>query len=129
MAPTGNPDDILLLDRIVAAAEAGDPADLLNIYAENAVIWHNTDDREQSVQANMKALVAMDKFLTNRRYTERRIHTFDGGVVHQHVLRGTKRSTGEEVELKACVAILVENGKITRLDEYFDSAEAARIRS
>jgi ketosteroid isomerase-like protein len=129
MVAAANPEHIKLLDRIVAAAEAGDPADLLNVYAENAVIWHNTDNREQSVQSNMRALVAMDKFLTNRRYTDRRIHAFDGGVVHQHVLRGTKRSTGEEVELKACVVILVEDGKITRLDEYFDSAEAARISS
>lgn len=50
---------------------------------------------------------------------------FEGGAVQQHVLRGTRVSTGEEVALHACVVIAVEDGKITRLDEYFDSAEAA----
>jgi ketosteroid isomerase-like protein len=120
---------VQLLDRIIAAAEAGDPADLLDIYAEGAVIWHNTSNHEQSVQQNMRVLAAMDRFVTNRRYEDRRFHVFDGGVVQQHVLRGIQRSSGEQVELKACVVVLVENGKITRLDEYFDSAEAERLRS
>ena len=53
---------------------------------------------------------------------------FEGGAVQQHVLRGTRRSTGEEVALHACVVIAVDDqGRISRLDEYFDSAEAARF--
>jgi ketosteroid isomerase-like protein len=124
-----NVEHIKLLDRIVVAAEAGDPADLLDIYAEGAVIWHNTDDMEQTVEQNMKVLAGMDRFLTDRKYDERRAHVFDGGVVQQHVLRGTKRSTGEPFEMKAVVVVLVEDGKIVRLDEYFDSAAAAKLRS
>jgi ketosteroid isomerase-like protein len=129
MPETANPEHIKLLDRIIAAAEAGDPSDLADIYAPDGVIWHNTDNREQTVADNQRVLAAMDKHVVDRKYTDRRVHVFDGGVVQQHVLRGTKRSTGEPVELKAVVVVLVEDGKITRLDEYFDSAEAATLRS
>ncbi len=120
---------VVLLDRIIAAAEAGDPADLLNIYAEDAVIWHNTDNREKPLSSNMKALAGMDKWVTNRKYTDRRMQIFDGGIVQQHILRGTQRSTGEAVSLNAVVVVQVRDGKIVRLDEYLDSAEGARFRS
>ncbi len=70
----------------------------------------------------------MDRFVSDREYTERRVTAFDGGAVQQHVLRGVNRSTGEKVALHACVVIAVnEEGRISRLDEYFDSAEAAHF--
>lgn len=118
----------VLLDRIVAAAEAGDATDIFEVYAEDAVIWHNHDNKEQTVQQNARLLERMDGWVADRTYAERRIHVFDGGAVQQHVLRGTHRRTGEPVELHACAVIAVNaEGRITRLDEYIDSAEAARF--
>lgn len=117
--------NIALLDRIVVAAEAGDPADLFDIYAPDAVIWHNHDNRVQTVQQNARMLEGMSRWVSDRRYTERRVTAFDGGAVQQHVLRGTRVSTGEEVALHACVVIQVDaEGRISRLDEYIDSEEA-----
>ncbi|HEX2902641.1 MAG TPA: nuclear transport factor 2 family protein [Jatrophihabitans sp.] len=120
---------VQLLDRIIAAAEAGDASDLVNIYAEDAVIWHNHDGKQTSVAQNSKLLESMASWVADRRYTDRRIHVFDGGVVQQHVLRGTHRASGEELAMDACVVVLVnEQGRITRLDEYIDSRQAARFR-
>ncbi len=120
---------VQLLDRIIAAAEAGDAADLYRIYAEDAVIWHNTDDREVGVAQNAKVLEAMPRWVKDRQYTERRIQVFEGGVVQQHVLRGVRIADGEEVAMHACVVVQVnDEGRITRLDEYLDSAEVARFR-
>lgn len=117
---------VALLDRIIAAAEAGDAADLFDIYAPDAVIWHNHDLTEQTVADNARVLEAMDRWVTDRTYTERRIRVFEGGVVQQHVLRGTNRASGEPVALHACVVVQVgDDGRITRLDEYIDSREAA----
>ena len=117
-----------LLDRIVAAAEAGDPSDIFNIYAPDAVIWHNHDLKEQSVEKNARLLSLMSQWVSDRKYTERRVHTFPGGAVQQHVLRGIRQSTGEEVALHACCVIAVNDaGQITRLDEYIDSAEASQL--
>lgn len=119
---------VQLLDRIIAAAEAGDPTDLFDIYAPDGVIWHNHDGIEQTVEENARTLRAIAKRVSDRRYTERRIQLFDGGVVQQHVLRGTNVRSGEPVELHACVVVTVnDEGRITRLDEYIDSAEALRF--
>lgn len=120
--------NVQLLDRIIVAAEAGDPTDIFNVYAPDAVIWHNHDLKEQTVEENAKVLVAMDRWVTDRTYSDRRVTAYDGGAVQRHVLRGINRSTGEEVTLHACAVITVnDEGRITRLDEYFDSAEAAKF--
>ncbi|MBB4632731.1 nuclear transport factor 2 family protein [Sphingosinicella soli] len=47
--------------------------------------------------------------------------------MQQHTLYGT-RQDGERLTLPACMVCRVENGKITRLDEYFDSARVAEFR-
>jgi len=44
------------------------------------------------------------------------------------VLRGTSRS-GQALELPACLICTVKDGHITRLEEYFDSAQLAPIAS
>ncbi|TWE07884.1 nuclear transport factor 2 family protein [Rudaeicoccus suwonensis] len=120
---------IQLLDRIIAAAESGDATDIFEVYAPDAQIWHNHDDRVQTVEQNARLLTRMAEWVADRRYTDRRIHVFEGGVVQQHVLRGTHRASGEELAMNACVVALVgEDGRITRLDEYIDSAQAARFR-
>ncbi len=119
---------VQLLDRIIAAAEAGDPADLANVYTDDAVIWHNNDGVEQTVAQNARVLTAIARRVSDREYTDRRIQLFDGGVVQQHVLRGINVKSGEPVALHACVVVQVgEDGRITRLDEYIDSAEAMRF--
>ena len=119
--------NIVLLDRIITAAEAGDASYLANIYHPDAVIWHNHDLKDTTVEQNGRLLEAMGRWVSDRKYTERRISAFEGGAVQQHVLRGTRNSTGEEIALHACVVITVEDGKISRLDEYIDSAEAAQF--
>ena len=119
---------VQLLDRITAAALAGDGSDLFNIYTEDAVIWHNHDNREQTVAQNVKLLERMPQWVTDREYADRRFQVFEGGVVQQHTLKGTRISTGEPIALHAvCVVLVNEDGRITRLDEYFDSAEAAKL--
>lgn len=119
---------IQLLDRILAAALAGDGSDLYEVYAPDAVIWHNHDDREQTVAQNVRLLERIPQWVSDREYADRRIQVFDGGVVQQHVLKGTRISTGEKIALHACVVIQVnDSGQITRLDEYIDSAEASKL--
>ena len=119
---------IQLLDRITVAAMAGDGSDLFNIYTEDAVIWHNHDNREQTVAQNVKLLERMPQWVKDREYADRRIQVFEGGAVQQHTLKGTRISTGESIALHACVVIRVdEDNRITRLDEYLDSAEASKL--
>lgn len=117
-----------LAKRFFDAVEAGDLDTVRGIYAPHARIWHNTDGSEQSVAENLATLAGFVQRIRDRRYTERRVGAFDGGFVHQHVLTGV-RADGVTVSLPACIICRVEDGRIVRLDEYFDSAHVAAFRA
>jgi ketosteroid isomerase-like protein len=116
-----------LATRFFDAIEAGDIAAVRAVYAPDAIVWHNTDNLEQPVADNLATLTNFIKFVPQRRYEQRRLDVFDGGFAEQHVLRGKLRD-GKEVSLTACIICKVANGRITRLDEYFDSAALAAWR-
>ena len=115
-----------LAKRFFDAVEAGDIDTLYGCYAPAAKIWHNTDDAEQSRDDNAETLRGFVKRISNRVYANRRLHVFEGGFVQQHELRGV-RADGAAVRLTACIVCAVEGGLITRLDEYFDSAQVAKF--
>ena len=116
-----------LVIRFFAAIEAGDLGALREIYAPDAVIWHNDDLLEQSVEDNLKVLQGLHRAVSGLRYDiVRRAATADG-VLQQHVLRG-RLPNGAEVELHAAMYLQVRDGHITRIEEYLDSARRAEIR-
>lgn len=106
--------------------ERGDLDAVIGSYAETAAIWHNTDNKEQSPEDNRRTLTGFIRFVPVRRYTNRRLTVFPGGFVHQHDLEG-ENAAGEQAVVRTCIVCQVANGKITRLDEYMDSAEVAAI--
>jgi ketosteroid isomerase-like protein len=115
-----------LAKRFFDAVESGDIAALYACYSPDAKIWHNTDGAEQTRDDNAKTLKGFVKLISNRVYANRRLGVFDGGFVQQHELRGV-RADGVAVRLAACIVCAVEDGLITRLDEYFDSAQVAEF--
>jgi ketosteroid isomerase-like protein len=123
-----NGDEIrALADRFFNAIEAGDIGAVRAIYAEDAAIWHNTDELTITVADNVETLSGFVKRITDRRYRDRRIEVFGDGFVQQHVLHGV-RADGVAVTLPACIVCRVADGHITRLDEYFDSARVSVFR-
>ena len=73
----------------------------------------------------LRSMVARIK---DREYADRQLTTFPGGFVQQHVLKGKRVHDDGAVRLPCAIICKVENGKITRLDEYFDSAHVAEFR-
>jgi ketosteroid isomerase-like protein len=118
---------LALAKRFFDCVERGDIEGLLACYAPDARIWHNTDEAEEGPADNGVTLSGFVKRIADRVYGERRVHAFPGGFVHQHVLAGTRKD-GVRVTLPACIVCEVKGGKITRLDEYFDSARVAEFR-
>jgi ketosteroid isomerase-like protein len=118
---------IALAKRFFDCAETGDIDGLAACYAPYAKIWHNTDEVEQTPADNAATLKGFVSRISDRVYGERRLHVFPGGFVQQHVLQGT-RQDGVRLALPAVLVCLVEDGKIVRLDEYFDSARVAEFR-
>ncbi len=121
-ARRGDIDD--LADRIFAAIEAGDVENVASLYADDAVIWHNTDQVEQSKAANVAVLGWLVRNTASREYREVRRSIIDDGFVQQHVLH-IEFGDGRSADLPACLVVRVAGDKITRLDEYLDGAMVA----
>jgi uncharacterized protein len=117
-----------LVVRFFAALEAGDIETLREIYAPDAVVWHNDDLLEQSVDDNLKVLQGLHRAVSGLRYDIVRRALAGDGVIQQHVLRG-HLPNGAEVELHAAMYLQVRDGHITRIEEYLDSAKRSSIKA
>lgn len=115
-------------DRLFKAIERGDVKAIRDIYAPHTKIWHNFDNLAQSVDENLAVLNWMVANIAKISYTEIQRHPTPTGFVQQHVLRGKVKASGKEIAIPACIVCKVENGRITRLDEYLDSAQTAALR-
>ena len=119
-------DSLQIAERLFGAITAGNVQAVRHIYAPDAVIWHNNDGLEQSVDSNLRVLQWVTAHIRNLRYEAvRRQHT-SSGFMQQHVLRGTAPN-GHELNIPACIVCTVRDGRITRLDEYLDSAHLAPL--
>lgn len=110
-------------DRLFRAIEEGDIAAVRSIYTASTVVWHNNDQKEQTVDENLAVLSWVIANLKNLRYAEVKRQATATGFVQQHVLRGRFRE--RDFALPACIVATVEADHITRIDEYLDSAQTA----
>jgi ketosteroid isomerase-like protein len=122
-------DPLETVDRLVTAIETGAIEDYIALYAPDAVIWTCFDDRERDVAGSVAVIKWMLDNTTTRRYDISRRVAIDGGVLQQHVLRGTSKHRDREFAMPACLVVMVgDDGLITRVDEYLDpSAITAAI--
>jgi len=115
-----------LAERLFAAISAGNVEAVRDIYAPDAVIWHNHDGVEQSADDNLRVLRWVVTNVRDLRYENMRRQKTEAGFLQQHVLRGTAPN-GRELNIPACIICTVRNGRITRLEEYLDSAHVAPL--
>ncbi|MDZ4866509.1 MAG: nuclear transport factor 2 family protein [Alphaproteobacteria bacterium] len=121
-------DEVLALaNRFFHAIEKGDVEAIRAIYAPDARIWHNNDRLEQTVDENLRVLAWVTKNLTNRHYRVQRRVAIPGGFMQQHVLEA--ETAGGPFSMPACIVCEVRDGRITRLEEYLDSAQANHLRT
>lgn len=110
------------------AIEQGDIETMQNSFTPDAEIWHNTDELIVTPAQTAQTLTGMVARIKDRSYANRRLTAFPGGFVQQHVLTGKRTHDDVEVRLPCAIICKVAGGKITRLDEYFDSAHVAEFR-
>ena len=115
-------------EKFVGAIQSGDVDTVRACYAPDAKLWHNTDRVEQTVDQNMAVLDWFIRTLPDRNYRIIRREALADGFLQQHVLEATLPD-GTAWSMDACCVIKVENGLITRLDEYLDSGQAKALRS
>ena len=117
---------LALAERFMTAVAGGDLRTVREIYADDAVIWHNNDRSCQGVEENLRVLEWMHRNVAGVRYEEVIRLATDTGFVEQHVLRG-RTLMGAELDVPACLVCTVVDGRITRLEEYLDSAHLASL--
>jgi ketosteroid isomerase-like protein len=110
--------------RLFAAVERGDIETVAALYHSDAIIWHNYDRVETTREQNLEVLRAFVKRAPMRRYTHPKLIATEAGFVQQHVLEAV-RVDGRRLSLPSCVVAEVTQGRIRRIDEYFDTAPLA----
>lgn len=117
-----------LAKRLFDAIEKGDIETMMACFAPDAEIWHNTDELVVTPEQTAATLTGMVARIRDRSYAERQLNVFQGGFVQQHALIGMRAHDDVAVRLPCAIVCRVVNGRITRLDEYFDSAHVAEFR-
>jgi ketosteroid isomerase-like protein len=120
------PDPLEVAERLFTAIEAGDIDTVHDLYHADVEVWHNTDRVTQRRAENLATLAWVHRNLNGIRYEDVRRSATDDGFVQRHVFVATNRA-GRRVEVPACIVASVRDGRITRLDEYLDSAAIAAI--
>ena len=116
--------DTAMLDfarRFFDAVSRGDLETVRDLYAPNAVIWTAQDPTERTPDENLAVLGWIKKNIRNFRYEDVRCQPTPTGFVEQHTTCGVTPG-GAEFRFPACLVVRVEDGRISRLEEYFDTA-------
>lgn len=119
---------LALAERFVGAIERGDIEAVKGCYAEDARIWHNFDNVDQTVPENLRVLGWIAGVLSDRKYNILRRVAIPGGFLQQHVLSG-KLKSGAPFSMPACLVVQVKDDRISRLEEYLDPAQVAALQS
>jgi ketosteroid isomerase-like protein len=111
-----------LADEFFAAIERADMDALAAMYTPDAVLWHNSDNREQPHTENTAMLRSLWQGFKTFKYRNVRRQLLESGFVQQH---DTELVTlqGERFTMRCCMVVSVRMAKIARIDEYLDSAQ------
>lgn len=113
------PAAIATVARLIDAIERGDTEAAAACYTEDARIWHNFDDADQTREENLAVLAWMCRTFPERRYEIRRRELIADGVFQQHVLHLVSRE-GERHAVPACLVVECAGDRIRRVEEYMD---------
>lgn len=94
---------------------------LARVYSEDFKIWHNFDNKTQDRAENLAFLTQIFASFTSLGYVDIRRELTESGYVQQHVLVGIVND-GRKLEMPCCHISQVHDGKLRRVDEYFDPA-------
>lgn len=126
MADAVDHDVTVIADALFTAIERGDIDAVAALYAPDVVVWHNTDAIAQDRDTNLRTLGWVTRHLDDRRYEEIRRYSIPTGFVQQHVLRATTGG-GRRVAVPVCMVVTIEDGLISKIEEYLDSAHVAEL--
>jgi hypothetical protein len=112
------------VDKFFSALAAGDLATCEELFTDDAVVWHNFDQLEQS---KSDALAALSGFAHVQPEFDIIGRDFVGSTcIQRHVVR-LSLPNGSMVTMPAIQRICCLQGRISRIDEYLDSAHLGPV--
>lgn len=121
---TASDANVALCTRFFDAVERGDQTTMAELMVPNATIWHCSDDQTLPFAHFLPGLTALARW--SFRYGARHYSPLPDGALAQHRLQGTLPD-GSRVDVPVAVRLVVENGRIARLEEYLDTAAVAKL--
>ena len=113
-----------VVDRFFEALSDGDLGTCGGLMSDDALVWHNYDQAEQPKADALGALGFLTMLKPEFRITRRDF--LDDGCVQQHVAV-IAFPDGTTIEVPAIQRISVNGGRITRVEEYMDSAAMGAV--
>jgi ketosteroid isomerase-like protein len=114
--------------RLFDSIERKDVGAVAALYADDFAVWHNFSNAEQDKAGNLAVLEALTRSVQSLRYEIVERVLLGDRVLQRHTLR-CRTPAGEDVSIPACIFVTVRDGRITRIDEYLDTAQANRLRA
>ena len=115
---------LAVAERFFTAMSDQDLETVKQIYSDDVMVWHNTDMTEKRYGDAVAPIAWAFNALENIQYRDVKRIAIEGGFVQQHIFTAVQRHDGRQVVQPAVVICRVAGGKITRLEEYFDSQQA-----
>jgi uncharacterized protein len=115
-----------LADGFFAAIEDGDAETLAALLADDVQVHANFLDAPNDRGTTLAVLGWLHRNVRGLRYEVVRRHELANGYVQEHVLHGIAPD-GTALRAPACMIVTVREGRITRIDEYLDSAHVRAL--
>jgi ketosteroid isomerase-like protein len=113
---------------VLHRAIAGDGLDdLASLYADDAVIWHNSDRVEMTKAESIASIGGLGRIAKDVHAEVVRFIETPTGFVEMFIIKGTVAATGNPLALHNCLVVTLRDGQIARLDEYVDPTGAAQF--
>ncbi|MFE9103201.1 nuclear transport factor 2 family protein [Actinomadura geliboluensis] len=112
-------------ERFFALVEAGDIEAVSALYHDDVTVWHNYDDVDQSKEENLATLGGIAGRYDKFGYARPRHTALEDGFLRQHVIEVERN--GRSASIPAILRVYVEDGRIRRIEEYFDRRELEAV--
>ena len=115
-----------VFEAMVRAIESNDTEAIHAGFSDDAVVWHNTTQVDQNRDEVVSVVQGLHANFTDIVYDIVQVLATTEGAVGRIVLSATAPD-GERIAMHAALLMAIDDsGRVTRVDEYLDSAESVR---
>lgn len=118
---------LAIATRFAHASRSNDADAYRALCAPDAVTWHNFDEAEVGTEQTVKTVAWLHRAVAGLAWQDVALLPTTTGFVSQTIMTGT--APGGELRVHSCVIVTMNNdGLVTRVEEYLDTAQTAALR-